>query len=318
MDLEAAADRLYGLAPGEFVAARDALAKEAKATGDAGLARQVAALRRPTVVGWAVNQASRRHPDELGDLLDVGERLRDAWLRQDAGALAGLTRERSAATARLTRLIRQDAEADGQPVSGSAVTEIEQTLDAAVVDETAAQQVRQGRLVRGLSYSGFAPTPVARSAKAAPKDTKEAADSVEPRDAAREAEAKGGRPSGARDRAAARARARAERQAAERRRQELERALADARHAADEAEEGLAAWEGELAQAVQDRDSLAEDVAELSGRLAAAKDRLAAAGQRLDVARREEGRARRTAESARARAGRAEAAVRDAPPIPES
>ncbi|GII51654.1 hypothetical protein Pth03_00430 [Planotetraspora thailandica] len=294
MDLDGAADRLYGLPPGEFVAARDALAKEAKAAEDAGLARQIAALRRPTVVGWAVNQASRRHPDELDDLLDVGARLRDAWQRQDAGELAALTRERSAATARLTRLIRQDAEESGQPLTGAAATEIEQTLDAAVVDETAAEQVRQGRLVRGLSYSGFAPAPAATKARPSPK--------------AREAKKGASRTH---ERAA-------ERQAAERRRRELDRALADARRAAEEAEEGHAAWEAELAQAVQDRDSLAEDVAELAGRLAAAKDRLEAAGHRLDVARREEGRARRAAEAARARAGTAEAAVRDAPSITEA
>src|SRR4051812_14418257 len=77
VDLDEVADRLYGLLPGEFTAAREALAKEARAAGDAELSRGVRALRKPTVVAWAVNQASRRRPHELEELLDVGRRLRE-------------------------------------------------------------------------------------------------------------------------------------------------------------------------------------------------------------------------------------------------
>jgi hypothetical protein len=299
MDLDAAADRLYALAPGEFVAARDALAKEAKTAGDAALSRKISALRRPTVVGWAVNQATRRHPEELDELLDVGGRLREAWHRQDAEALAGLAQERSAATARLARLIRQDAEADGQPLSGTAGTEIEQTLDAAVVDETASEQVRRGRLVRGLSYSGFAPAPVLRPVRARAAETGAGAEAP-----------LGGRRRG--DGAAAKEKAAEEK--AERERNEREKSATEARNAAAEAAEGHSSWEAELAEAVREHDRLSEKVAELSGKLATAKDRQAAARHRLDVARREEDRARRTFESARLRADRAEAALRDLPP----
>ncbi|GAA4572896.1 hypothetical protein [Planotetraspora kaengkrachanensis] len=306
MDLDAAADRLYGLAPGEFVATRDALAKEAKTAGDAALSRQISALRRPTVVGWAVNQASRRHPAELDELLGVGGRLREAWRRQDAEALAALTQERSAATSRLARLIRQDAEAAGQPLAGAAGTEIEQTLDAAVVDETASEQVREGRLVRGLSYSGFAPAPVLRPVRTAEKAAEAGASPRGRRAATPAGERDGGDGEAARERAA--------RQKAERERREREKAAAQAREAAARAEEGLSSWEAEFAEAVQEHDRLAEEVAELSGRLAAAKDGQGAARHRLDVARREEGRSRRAAESARLRADRAEAALGDVPP----
>ncbi|GAA1303959.1 hypothetical protein Psi02_45010 [Planotetraspora silvatica] len=308
MDLDAAADRLYGLAPGEFVAARDALAKEAKTAGDAALARQISALRRPTVVGWAVNQASRRHPEELDEFLDVGARLREAWRRQDAEALAALTQERSAATARVARLIRQDAEADGQPLSGTAGTEVEQTLDAAVVDETASAQVRQGRLIRGLSYSGFAPAPVVRPVRAHPAETGAGAGALPSgrRAGVPSSERRKGDGSTAKERAA--------REKAERERKEREKAASDARNAAAEAGEGHSSWEAELSEAVGEHDRLADRVAELSGELAAAKDRQAAARHRLDVARREEDRARRAAESARLRADRAEAALRDLPP----
>ncbi|WP_066936834.1 hypothetical protein [Microtetraspora fusca] len=159
MDLNAAADRLYGLPPNEFTAARDALAKEIKAAGNADLAREVGNLRRPTVAAWAVNQAVRRHPEEIGELLDLGERLRTAWHEQDAEALSELTGRRSELTGRLSRLIAEDAEAGGR--RPAALPEVEQTLDAAIVDADAAERVRQGRLTAPLSYSGFVPAPIA-------------------------------------------------------------------------------------------------------------------------------------------------------------
>ncbi|MBA3302292.1 MAG: hypothetical protein H0U26_00295, partial [Acidimicrobiia bacterium] len=43
------ASALYELAPEEFVAAREALAKELVAEGDRAAAKEVRALRRPTV-----------------------------------------------------------------------------------------------------------------------------------------------------------------------------------------------------------------------------------------------------------------------------
>ncbi|MEW9531186.1 hypothetical protein [Microbispora sp. NPDC049125] len=300
MDLDEAADRLYGLVPGEFTTARDALAKEARAAGDAELARGVRALRRPTVVAWAVNQASRRRPQELEELLDVGRRLREAWRSQDADALAALGRERSAAIARLARVVRQDAESAGQPLAGTADMELEQTLDAAVVDDAAAARVREGRLVRGLSYSGFAPAPVVRPAPGQRGPAK-----ARPPSAPEEA---GKRPGSEAEReAAARERREAER---ERRVRELDRELAEARRAAGEAERSHADWEAELAEAGREHERRGRKAAELAEKLARAKEKLDAAGHRLDVAKREEAAAARAARSARLRAEQAESARR--------
>ncbi|MER7616708.1 hypothetical protein, partial [Nonomuraea wenchangensis] len=79
MDLDEVADRLYGLSPPEFTAARTAEARAARDAGDAGLAREIARLRKPTVSAAAVNRAARAHPGEVAELLEVGERLRAAW-----------------------------------------------------------------------------------------------------------------------------------------------------------------------------------------------------------------------------------------------
>ena len=47
------ADRLYGLSPGDFTAARDAEAKALAA--DKGIAARVKALRKPSIAAWAIN-----------------------------------------------------------------------------------------------------------------------------------------------------------------------------------------------------------------------------------------------------------------------
>src|SRR4051812_28449154 len=54
---------LYALAPGEFVAARNALVKQLKRDRRTEDAAGVAALRRPTPADHAVNAAVRADPD---------------------------------------------------------------------------------------------------------------------------------------------------------------------------------------------------------------------------------------------------------------
>ena len=48
--------KLYQLPPGEFTAARNALAKRLKNEGDRDGAALVAALAKPNLSSWAVNQ----------------------------------------------------------------------------------------------------------------------------------------------------------------------------------------------------------------------------------------------------------------------
>ncbi|MEU7940731.1 hypothetical protein [Microbispora bryophytorum] len=306
MDVDEAADRLYGMVPDEFTSARDALAKEAKAAGDAALAKRIKALRKPTVVAWAVNRTARERSEELGRLLDLGRRLRDAWRAQDADALAEAGRERTPLIARLVRSVRETAEEAGRPLAPAADLEIEQTLDAAVVDEDAAEQVRLGRLTRPLGYSGFTPAPIVRPAPepAARKKPGRREAEQERHTAERE------QHSAEREkRSAEREKRSAER---ERRIKELEGALAEAERAELEAERGRADWEAERAEAARERERRTARVETLNAKLAKAKDKLNAAGHRLEVARREETNAERAARSARRRADQARAALDEA------
>ncbi|MEU8249645.1 hypothetical protein [Nonomuraea sp. NPDC048916] len=246
MDLDEVADRLYALPPPEFTAARAAEARAAKDAGETRLARDIAGLRKPTVSAWALNRAARRHPGELQELFDLGRELRAAWEEHDADALAELTRRRGVITGRVSRLVQE-----GAGLSSAAAAEVDQTLDAAVVDAEAADQVRRGRLVKPLSYSGFAPAPVPRGGPAARK-----------------------RKPGAEDEVAA---ARARQEAEERRARERQ-----------EAEAVYEEWRDAVAAAAQEQRARAEKVARIEKKLAKARRKLGETEQRLEVARREE------------------------------
>ncbi|MFC4010277.1 hypothetical protein ACFOY2_23830 [Nonomuraea purpurea] len=260
MDLDEVADRLYALPPSEFTAARTAEARAAKDEGDARLSRDIAKLRKPTVSASAVNRAAREHAGELAELLDVGERLRAAWAEQDAGALAELTRLRGEVTGRLGRLIRQRGD-----LSPAAATEVDQTLEAAVVDADAAARVRRGNLAKPLNYSGFAPAPVLRERPPSRRAKAAEREKLTEREKA-----------AAREETAAREEARAK-----------ERREAEAAH-----EE----WRQALEAVTKEHDERAEKVADLERKLAKARKRLAETRQRLEVARREERHARRRLE----------------------
>ncbi|TYB70384.1 hypothetical protein FXF51_04860 [Nonomuraea sp. PA05] len=256
MDLDEVADRLYALTPSEFTAARTAEARAAKDAGDARLSREIARLRRPTVSAWAVNRLVREHPGELAELLDVGERLRAAWQEQDADALAELTRRRGEVAAKAGRLARQ---AGG--LSAAAGTEVDQTLDAALVDAGAAAEVRQGRLVKPLRYSGFAPAPVSRAPVSRNKRSEQ--ERAEEEDE--------------------RARAREEAEA----RKAREREEAEAAHRE---------WVREVDAARAEHEERAEKVARLEKKLGKARKKLDEARQRLEVTQREERHARQRLE----------------------
>lgn len=154
--LSAAASRLYGLVPADFVAARGREAADAKAAGDPDLAAAVAGLRRPTVAAWAINLTARE-PGALDDLVDVGTALRAAQTRLDTAALRELRARRTQVVARTTQTaVDLVAEADpGSTVSAAVREQIETTLTAALADPGAQDAVTSGRLVTALSYAGF-------------------------------------------------------------------------------------------------------------------------------------------------------------------
>jgi hypothetical protein len=139
MDLKPVADELYGLSPKEFTAARNAAAKQAD---DKDLAKAIAELRKPTVGAWAVNRLVRDAPKGLEEALG----LSTAQL-----TMRELGRRRKEL---LETLVYRTLELTG-PLADDAVTQVRNTLTAAMSDPECAEQVRTGHLTKALEYSGF-------------------------------------------------------------------------------------------------------------------------------------------------------------------
>ena len=132
VDLAAGIDRLYALPLEEFVAARNELARALKKDGEADAAAEIAALKKPTLVAWAVNQLAHTRRREVDLLLDAGKRLVDA---QQASIAKGNRTELDTAQTSLRNAVRglTDAAAGilGKRASASTLAKVAETLRSA-------------------------------------------------------------------------------------------------------------------------------------------------------------------------------------------
>lgn len=304
MDLDAVADELYALRPEEFVAARDRRALDARRSGEQGLAREIGALRRPSLGAWVSNLLVRRQPDEVPPLLALGEELRRAHRELDGPRLRRLARRQNEVTGALARQACRLAGQAGHPVGEGVQREVEETLHAALADADAARAWAAGRLVKPLHATiGFPAAdesvPDRRPATPANGPGKHARDEKPTRDPDRAPEE---RPGSHPDRTGKeRPRSRPDRAAEEKRR----RRLAEARSRTREAERDLRAREKEAEAAEGEAAEAGARVAELEARVRELHEGLrgAQAGQRE---------ARAEAQAARERSRRADRAVREA------
>jgi len=101
------------------------------------------------------NLLVRQCHEELNELLDLGEKMRDAQDRLAGDQLRDIARRRLEVVSALTLKARQIAHEAGEPVSDEMARELGSTLEAAFVDPVARDAVRVGRLTTALDYSGF-------------------------------------------------------------------------------------------------------------------------------------------------------------------
>lgn len=153
-----AADRIYGADPGDFIAERDAAAKEA---ADKDLGKRIKALRKPSVSAWAINLLVRREAGQIEQVLALGEQLRTAAEALDGEELRALTRQRRQLTHALADTARRLARDHGQRLTPPVVDEVEGMLNAALLDPVAADVVRSGLVLRGFTSTGVSEVDVA-------------------------------------------------------------------------------------------------------------------------------------------------------------
>src|SRR4051794_41572349 len=117
-----ATSELYRRPPEEFVAARDERARALRAAGDVQAAKQVSALRKPTVGAWLVNLLVADDPSLPGQLGELAEQLRAASEGLAGDDLRALGRQRQELVAGLVHRARQLAYAAGRRATDSTVT----------------------------------------------------------------------------------------------------------------------------------------------------------------------------------------------------
>lgn len=176
-------DDLYGLPLDRFVPERGALVKALRAEQRRDEAAAVAALRKPSVAAWAVNQLVRSQAASVQELYAAGDELRDAQARLLAGsgdgrALRAANERERAAVDELVQAARGLLSSDGHELSAAVVDRVADTLHAAALDEDARRQVRDGRLERELRHVGLglgeSADPFAAAPTGAPKKSEPA------------------------------------------------------------------------------------------------------------------------------------------------
>jgi hypothetical protein len=170
--VDEAAELLYGLPLDEFTTARNAAAKELRERGLRDEADAVKAFAKPSVAAWAVNQLTRKRNADLDQFLDAAVAAREAQLGGKPAAREAIKHQRDA----LEKLVRAAREELGGKASEVVTGKIRQTLEAAAVDDEAAEDVRKGRLPKELEPACFgtlaahAP-PSEKKARPAARDT---------------------------------------------------------------------------------------------------------------------------------------------------
>lgn len=155
MDLRDAAQELYAVLPRDFTARRSELVREAKDAGDKELAKDIGKLGKPAAGAWAINALAVHKPEVIDGVVRFGASLRAAQEDGDADAFRQLGLQRQGELTGAVHDAKDLAAELGFPLSAAAAADVERTFRAAMADAGAAAAVATGRLVRGLSGSGF-------------------------------------------------------------------------------------------------------------------------------------------------------------------
>lgn len=145
-------DALFEAELADFVATRDALAKQLKAGGDKEGAAAVKALRKPSTVAWGINRVIRTHRDDVDELIEAAGAVRAAQVRAVQGNDAGGLREASRGwRAKINQLAAAVATLVGDQYRDEAAA----TFEASSVDEALGEILKAGRFTAAVTAAGF-------------------------------------------------------------------------------------------------------------------------------------------------------------------
>jgi hypothetical protein len=165
VDLDEALDALYATPPEDFTAARNDLAKALTAAGRKDEAAEVAPLRKPNRLVWALDQLALDEDATLAPLLEAAMVVREGRGDDLKAAVAGLREAVNAAAAAAA------ARLEARPADRA---DLAAALLAVVADEPATDELARGRLLEVPAPDAFGlgpavPAPRKTSAKPRPR-----------------------------------------------------------------------------------------------------------------------------------------------------
>ena len=169
-DEESELDTLYTAPLDQFVKVRNEIAGRLKKDGDQEAAARIAALKKPSISAWAVNQLARTAALDLQRLIKAGEGLEQAQSRAmsggDSTGFDAARRDESAAIS----LVRTSAKKVLPSASATLLDRIISTLRAGIATPEGRELLKQGRLTEDIEPTGFGSF-AGLSVPAAPKAT---------------------------------------------------------------------------------------------------------------------------------------------------
>ena len=246
-----AATELYGLPLSEFIPERDRRVKALRADKKRDEAKKIAALRKPSVAAWAVNQLVRTQGKAIKRLFTAGDAIATAQSAGKADALRKASGDQRDAIDELLQAAEGLLNSDGHPLGAATLERVRETLRAASIDSGSRAQVADGCLTQELQFAGlgigdmtaaFAPAPVESAPKASSGRAREAQAAAE------------------RERKAALTAARKAETEARRRADRAEKTLKAARSEHEQAEAALKAAEASLAAAAETAEQAAAEL----------------------------------------------------------
>jgi len=155
IDQESELDQIYAAPLEGFVKLRNELAGRLRKEGDDATATRIAALKKPSVSAWVVNQLAKAAELDLHRLIKAGETMeqaqRDAISGEKSGGFADARREEAAAITRL----RTAAQNVLPSAAAATLDRIANTLRAGSATSEGRKLIKQGRLTEDLEPPGF-------------------------------------------------------------------------------------------------------------------------------------------------------------------
>lgn len=171
------AEKLLAATPDEFVAERGRLARKLRDEERADDAAAVAGLRKPPVVVFAVNRASRDRPQAARDAAKAALRVKETQVGNKPDAFRQALADLEAALDLLAEVAVAHVAPRGKPPTDAMRRRVRDLLRSAVAADDSREALARGALTEELETVGFSPfsgmTPARpKGGKPAPEPTR--------------------------------------------------------------------------------------------------------------------------------------------------